>query len=224
MERDGDGPAGPGGVSALSLPSRIVLAVAFAVVAAAVAAHLSMVFLHVAPSNTVSERHGGAIDDYVYPEFEQNWKLFAPDPLQQNIAVQARVKIRTSDGGTVTTPWTDLSAQDGEAVRGNPVPSHTQQNELRRAWDFFVGSHDAENRPSGLRGHLSEQYIRRIVMLRFGPEEGGGTVRRVQVRSVTTAVAAPSWSDEKTDTRPVYRVLPWWTVTPADIPEGGGER
>ena len=58
-----------------------------------------MVFLHVAPSNTVTKQHGTAIDDWIYPEFEQNWKLFAPNPLQQNIAVQVRAEVRTADGG-----------------------------------------------------------------------------------------------------------------------------
>ncbi|MGP3952161.1 DUF5819 family protein [Streptomyces sp. 7N604] len=221
MERDEDETAAaPSGVAALSLPSRIVIAVAVAVVAVAAAVHVSMVFLHVAPSNTITKRHGAAVDEYVYPEFEQNWKLFAPNPLQQNIAVQARAEVRTADGGIATTEWTDLSAQDGAGIRHNPLPSHTQQNELRRAWDFFTGSHDAENRPDGLRGQLSERYIRRIVMDRFGSEENGGRVERIQVRSATTPVTPPPWSDEKIDTRTVHRVLPWWTVAAADLPEG----
>jgi hypothetical protein len=224
MEQDENGAAVPSGLAALSLPSRIAVSVAVAVVAVTAAVHLSMIFLHVAPSNTISNQHGATIDEYVYPEFEQNWKLFAPNPLQQNIAVQARAEIRTADGALATTDWTDLSAQDGRAIHHNLLPSHTQQNELRRAWDFFVGSHDDENRPNGLRGHLSEQYIRRIVMLRFGPEQDGGTVERVQVRSATAPVAPPRWSDEKIDTKTDHRVLPWWTVTAADLAEGAGSK
>ncbi|MGK5628474.1 DUF5819 family protein [Streptomyces sp. URMC 123] len=213
---------GGGGIAALSLPSRIVVAVAVLAVAAAVAVHLGMVFLHVAPANTVSKQHAKTIDEYIYPEFEQNWKLFAPNPLQQNIAVQARAQIRTATGELRTTEWKDLSAQDGAAIRGNLLPSHTQQNELRRAWDFFTGSHDAENRPNGLRGKLSEEYIRRIVMLRFSREREPGTVVRVQVRSATTAVAPPPWSDEKIDTNPSYREYPWWPVGDADRPGTDG--
>ncbi|MEU6080238.1 DUF5819 family protein [Streptomyces sp. NPDC047108] len=220
MERDEDGAATPGGVAALSVPSRIVIAVALAVVAVAAVVHVAMVFLHVAPSNTITKRHGSAIDAYVYPEFEQNWKLFAPNPLQQNIAVQARAEVRTADEQISTTDWTDLSAQDGEAIRHHLLPSHTQQNELRRAWDFFVGSHDGENRPNGLRGQLSEQYIRRIALDRLGSGPQDGRIERVQVRSATTPVPPPPWSGEKIDTRTVHRVLPWWTVTAADLPEG----
>ncbi|MFB7993591.1 DUF5819 family protein [Streptomyces sp. NPDC056002] len=210
------------GMSALSLRYQIAAACALVVVALVACAHVAMVFLHVAPSNTVSKQYGRAVDGWIYPEFEQNWKLFAPNPLQQNIAVQARAEVRTAGGGSRTTGWYDLSARDGADIDGNLLPSHTQQNELRRAWDFYVSAHDSENRPNGLRGQLSERYIRRIVVLRLSHEDGltaGGkqaTIARVQVRSRTTNVAPPPWSDEKVDSKPLYREVPWWTVTVAD--------
>lgn len=211
------------GVAALSPRYQIGAALALAVVAVAVCVHVGMVFLHVAPSNTVTEAHGKAIDEWIYPEFEQNWKLFAPNPLQQNIAVQVRAQVRTSDGGSRTTGWYDLSAQDGRAIDGNLLPSHTQQNELRRAWDFFTATHSNDNRSVGIRGALSETYLRRIVVLRLergGAAGDGGVVERVQVRSQTTNVTPPKWSDEKVSMSPVYRELPWWAVPDGEI-EGG---
>jgi hypothetical protein len=213
----------PAGIGTLPFPYQMVAAVALAVAGVLSLAHLGMVFLHVAPSNTLSKQHGEAVYDWIYPEFEQNWKLFAPNPLQQNVAVQVRAQVREPDGELKTTGWRDLSAEDGEAIRGNPIPSHTQQNELRRAWDFYTGSHDNDNRPNGLRGELSERYIRRIAMLRLGAQEAGGAVIRIQLRSQTTAVEPPEWSEERVDTEPARRVLPWWTVTEADLPEGAGE-
>ncbi|WP_062644894.1 DUF5819 family protein [Streptomyces sp. NBRC 110468] len=221
--------SGPGrpeartGVAALSPRYQVGAALALAVVAVAVCVHVGMVFLHVAPSNTVTKAHGKAVDDWIYPEFEQNWKLFAPNPLQQNIAVQVRAQVRTEDGGSRTTGWYDLSAQDGRAIDGNLLPSHTQQNELRRAWDFFTATHDNENRPVGLRGALSETYLRRIVVLRLergGVAGDGGVVERIQVRSQTTNVTPPKWSTEKVSMSPVYRELSWWSV-PAGATEGG---
>jgi hypothetical protein len=213
------------GVAALSPRYQIGAALALAVVAVAVCVHLGMVFLHVAPSNTLTKAHGKAIDEWVYPEFEQNWKLFAPNPLQQNIAVQVRAEVQAKDGEVRTTGWYDLSAEDGRAIDGNLLPSHTQQNELRRAWDFFVATHDSDNHPSGVRGALSENYLRRIVALRLDRDDAagqGGVVERVQVRSSTTNVAPPRWSAEKISDKPMYRVLPWWPVTAADT-DGGVE-
>ncbi|MEH0556710.1 MULTISPECIES: DUF5819 family protein [unclassified Streptomyces] len=210
------------GVAALSPRYQVGAALALAVVAVAVCVHVGIVFLHVAPSNTVTKAHGKAIDDWIYPEFEQNWKLFAPNPLQQNIAVQVRAQIRGADGGSRTTGWYDLSAQDGREIDGNLVPSHTQQNELRRAWDFFTATHDGSARPVGLRGALAETYLRRVVVMRLerGAVHGGEAVERVQVRSRTTNVPPPKWSTDKVSTSPVYRVLSWWSV-PDGATEGG---
>ncbi|MEU2420326.1 DUF5819 family protein [Streptomyces sp. NPDC007851] len=211
------------GVAALSLPYQVGAALALALVAVAACVHLGMVFLSVAPANTVTRQHGKAIEEWVYPEFEQNWKLFAPNPLQQNIAVQVRADVLMPDGSTTTTGWNDLSVQDGKAIDGSPLPSHTVQNELRRAWDFFVTTHGADNRPIGMRGSLSEQYLRRIVVRRMYEQDATserGTIQRVEVRSSTTNVPPPHWSGEKVSDTPVYRLLPWWTVT-ADEANGG---
>lgn len=206
-------------MAGLSFPYQVVAAVALSVIGLLGCIQLGMVFLHVAPANTLTKQHGEAVDQWIYPEFEQNWKLFAPNPLQQNIAVHVRAEISGPDKRR-TTPWMSLSGEDGKAIRGNLLPSHVQQNELRRGWDFYLGSHDNQNRANGLRGRLSEQYIRRIVMLRLSEHDYGGDVLRIQVRSETRSVAAPAWSGETISTKPSYRVLPWWTVTAADLPQG----
>jgi hypothetical protein len=211
------------GIAALPLRSQIAAALALAVVAVAACVHLGMVFLHVAPSNTVTKQHGRAIDEWIYPEFEQNWKLFAPNPLQQNVAVQVRALVRTSDGTSRETGWYDLSALDGKAIDGNPLPSHTQQNELRRAWDFYIGTHDGQNRPAGLRGDLSERYLRRVAVLRLHREHAdgdGAVIERLQVRSRTTDVPPPEWSEEKVSDKPIVRELPWWSVPEGDREDG----
>ncbi|MFD9356716.1 DUF5819 family protein [Streptomyces sp. NPDC060031] len=201
------------GIAGLSAPYRIVVALALGAVAVAACWHLALVFLHVAPSNTVSKQHAQAVDDWIYPEFEQNWKLFAPNPLQQNIAVEVRAQVRGADDKLVTGDWRDLSAEDGAAIRHSLLPSHTEQNELRRAWDFFTGSHDEDNKANGERGTLSEEYLRRIALERLAARQrAGDVIVRIQLRSATRAVAAPKWSDEKTDTQTYYRELPWWTV------------
>lgn len=208
------------GLAALSLPYQIVAAIALSLIGVVACAHIAMIFLHVAPSNTLTKQHGEVVDDWVYPEFEQNWKLFAPNPLQQNVSVHVRAELANdgADSNSVTR-WINLSHEDGEAIRGNVLPSHVDQNELRRAWDFYTGSHDSENRSTGLRGELSERYIRRIVMLRLAEHGYGGAVERIQVRSAVRHVGIPSWSDEKISTKTEYRELPWWNVSPADLPE-----
>jgi hypothetical protein len=206
----------PPQAAALSLPARIAVAVTVGVVAVGALFHLGMVFLHVAPSNTLSKQHATAVSDYVYPEFEQNWKLFAPDPVQQNNHVQARAEVREPDGSTQTTGWVDLTGMDVADMRHNPLPSHTEQNELRRAWGYYTDTHNDQNQPTAGNGSdLSGSYLRNILQQRLGRTLNGGTVVRIQARGATTAVARPTWSGESVDTTTQFRELPWWTVTTA---------
>lgn len=203
----------PPQVATLSLPARIVVSLAVGVVTVGALFHLSMVFLHVAPSNTLSKEHAAGLSDYIYPEFEQNWKLFAPDPLQQNIHVQARAEVRKPGGAMETTGWVDMTGMDIAAMRHDPVPSHSQQNELRRAWGFYTDTHDGSEQPTaGDRSDLSRSYLLRILERRFGPRLNGGEVVRIQARTVTTPVPRPSWVTDSTDTSTQTRVLPWWIV------------
>ncbi|MEU3598864.1 DUF5819 family protein [Streptomyces sp. NPDC006798] len=222
---EGPGAAPTAGLAALSFPYQVTAAVVLGLAALVGAVHLLMVFLHVAPSNTASKEYSEAVDGWVLPEFEQNWKLFAPNPLQQNITIQVKAELSGAGGEKKTTEWIDLGADDVDAIRGSLLPSHTAQNQLRRAWDFYTGSHDDQNRATGLRGEQSETYLRRLVMLRIERDHDlGGRVERIQIRSVAILVQAPPWSKEKADTRPSYRVLPWWNVTDADRPLGHGVR
>ncbi|MGW2836986.1 DUF5819 family protein [Streptomyces sp. NPDC001493] len=208
------------GMAGLSTGYRVVAGLVMVGIGLLACVHLGMVFLHVAPSNTLSKEHAESVNKWIYPEFEQNWKLFAPNPLQQNISVHVRAEVVSADGDRRTTPWMSLTAEDAEAIRSNPLPSHAAQNELRRGWDFYVNSHDDKNRSTGTRGVLAESYLRRIVMRRLDGHDYGGKVERIQLRSSSRRVAAPPWSTEKISTRPVYRELGWWNVSTDDLPEG----
>ncbi|WP_225845054.1 DUF5819 family protein [Streptomyces sp. HPF1205] len=206
-----DGPESRAG--ALSLPGRIAVALVVGLVAVGALYHLAMVFLYVSPSNTLNKEHGTAVNNYIYPEFEQNWKLFAPDPLQQNIHVEARAEVRKPGGTQETTGWVDMTGRDIAAMRHDPVPSHTQQNELRRAWGFYTDTHDTQEQPtSGDRSDLSRTYLLQILERRFGPTLNGGQVVRIQVRAATTPVAQPPWIAGSSPLTTTYRVLPWWVV------------
>ncbi|MFE9422392.1 DUF5819 family protein [Kitasatospora sp. NPDC006697] len=209
MERE----SAPGDGRTWSLPALLVLSVAGAVLVAASAVLVGALLLADAPPNSFSQRHQTELDGLVYPEFEQNWRLFAPDPLQENVAVQARVRSAAGDGG-----WVDLTARDVAAIRGNPFPSHADQNLLRRAWDFYDSTHDGQEAPTaGVRSQLADEYLKRIALQRLGREAGGTPVTAVELRASTTAVAPPSWSPNRSAAAgPQLRQLPWWPVAAAD--------
>ncbi|MEU6199180.1 DUF5819 family protein [Streptomyces sp. NPDC047061] len=211
-------PSGPNGP--LSLPSRLVLAVVVVVVTMTVAVHLLLVFLYLAPSNTISNRHRELVNGYIYPEFDQNWKLFAPNPLQGNITVHARADVLLANGSQHITNWVSLTAQDIARIQDNPAPSHAYQNLLRQAWDFYTRTHDDKGMAIGLQGQLSEIYVRRIAASRLGSGrfgQFGGQVVRVQISAKYTPITPPRWSDEIADTKTTDQTLPWWPVSKEDF-------
>ncbi|MDH6134715.1 hypothetical protein P3T37_004119 [Kitasatospora sp. MAA4] len=195
-----------------SRPALAVLMTAAVVLAGCTAGFLGALFLHVAPPNTLYQRYQQQVDGVVYPEFEQNWKLFAPDPLQQNLTVDARVRTAAGTGG-----WIGLTAQDIAAIRGNPIPSHADQNLLRRAWDFYDSTHSTQDdSATAPNGALAQEYLKRIALQRIGRDAGGDAVMAIQFRAGTSAVAPPPWSRESWSTRTQYRELGWWPVTDQD--------
>ncbi|MEE1788065.1 DUF5819 family protein [Streptomyces sp. SP17BM10] len=207
----------PAGGPPRSRPGQLVLGLAAVVLLAGTGLFLGAVFLHVAPANTVSREYREQLDGVVYPEFEQNWKLFAPNPLQQNVSLDARVRTVADGGATVTRDWVGLTARDIAAIRGNPAPSHVDQNLLRRAWDFYDGSHNPQDETlTNSRGKLAEEYLKRIALQRIGRGVEGERILEIQFRVTTVTVPPPSWSGEAPPADPKARELPWWPVGDED--------
>ncbi|GAA2134293.1 hypothetical protein GCM10009760_11420 [Kitasatospora kazusensis] len=202
-----------------STPALAVLCGAGVLLLGGTGLFLAALFLQVAPSNALSQRYRGPIDQLVYPEFEQNWKLFAPNPLQQNLSVDARVQTISPTEHVTTRDWVGLTAQDIAAIRDNPAPSHLDQNMLRRAWDFYDSTHSTQDGTvavAGERGRLAEEYLKRIGLQRLGRTPGGERVLQIQFRLRTAAIAPPSWSAEEAPAAVADRVLPWWPVDETD--------
>ncbi|MFE2724524.1 DUF5819 family protein [Kitasatospora sp. NPDC059327] len=217
MAETGSTGAPPGG-RVWSTPALAVLGLAAAVLVTGTGLFLAAVFLHVAPANSASRQYREQVDGLVYPEFEQNWKLFAPNPLQQNVSLDARVRTVADGGATRTHDWTGLTARDVAAIRGNPAPSHADQNLLRRAWDFYEGSHSAQDDSlTNPRGKLAEEYLKRIALQRIGRSVDGERILQIEFRVTAATVPPPGWSGEAAPPAPKVRELPWWPVGDEDF-------
>ncbi|GGO86525.1 DUF5819 family protein [Wenjunlia tyrosinilytica] len=179
--------------------------------------HVLLVFLHVAPSNQISQRYSKQISAWVYPLFEQNWRLFAPDPESVTRQISVRT-MRTSTGGTPeVSDWFDLSAVDDSAVKHNVVPSHTTQNMLRRGWTAYLEAYGTDDQPHSERAVMLQKYLRNIAVQRVAAHRPG-TFEAVQLRVITRQIAAPPAAGTprpNASTPPVdTRYLPWWKVEP----------
>ncbi|WP_406284607.1 DUF5819 family protein [Embleya sp. NBC_00896] len=177
--------------------------------------HVAFVFLHVAPSNALSQEYQDETNTWIYPYFEQNWALFAPNPMSENFRVQAQSRVRNPDGTITESGWSDLTGDDLDHIRHNPYPSKADQNLIRRAWSSYADSHDAQDESAtGSRGALTQLYLRRIVVRRFQDAGLNRRLEAVRVRVATTPIGKPNASP-KPETS--YRMLGWWETKPDDF-------
>ncbi len=209
-------PGAPPGYSRLPRPLRATVGSTAALMLAAALVHVVMVFLYVAPSNEVSQRYSSQIDMWIYPLFEQNWRLFAPDPQSATVQIAARAIHTSADGTRQVSGWFDLTAVDDSAVNHNPFPSRTSQNMLRRAWDIYVASHGNDDQPHSERARILQKYLRNIAVDRLTTHRPS-PFEAIQLRVTTRPIAAPAAPGSPRPNPPApidTRYLPWWKVTP----------
>ncbi|MEU9026301.1 DUF5819 family protein [Streptomyces sp. NPDC048383] len=176
--------------------------------------HVVLVFLHVAPSNPVSKRYSSQVNGWVFPLFEQNWRLFAPDPDSSNRKILARTAHTDAEGSMRVSPWFDLAAVDHAAVDHNVFPSHTSQNLLRRAWTSYTETHGGSDTARSERAVMLRTYLANIAADRVAAHTDGGAFDFVQLRVVTLPVAGPGAPAGSRPPAPTEdRLLPWWKVT-----------
>lgn len=178
--------------------------------------HVLLVFLYVAPPNAISKAYSQQVNAWVRPVFEQNWRLFAPNPQSVNRQISARVKQTAPDGTAQVSDWIDLTAADDSAVKHNVFPSHTAQNMLRQAWNAFLKTHGSDNQPRSERALMIEKYLRNIAADRVAAQHGG-PFDSIQLRVITRPIAAPGAAVESrpaaaAPARAETRYLPWWKV------------
>ncbi|MFJ3989636.1 DUF5819 family protein [Streptomyces sp. NPDC090032] len=197
--------------SALVLRAGLRTAVVLCLAASVV--HVVLVFLHVAPANTLSKRYSPQINAWVFPFFEQNWRLFAPDPESVNRQILVRTAHTERDGPVQVSPWFDLTAVDSSAVEHQAFPSHTAQNMLRRAWAGYVDSHGGDDKARTERALMMQKYLSNIAADRVA-DRRGGSFDFIQLRVVALPIAVPGAAAGDRPPKPVEnRLLPWWKVT-----------
>ena len=174
-----------------------------------VAMQLTATFLYNAPSNVVSQRYSAQVSWWMSPLLNQNWQLFAPNPISENLEVDARASTGPS---AAVTPWVNLSAIDAAGTVGDPAPSHLTMNGLRNAWREFTGTHTATGLPiaNSPMAATAQGYLQNLVLGYLRPRESGA-IDSVQVRFIVTLLPGPGRTAAQT--APQTQTLPWWLVT-----------
>ncbi|MEV8306867.1 DUF5819 family protein [Streptomyces flavidovirens] len=69
-------------------------------------AHFAMTALYLTPDNHTKRATAKQVNDYLLPYFDQNWRLFAPDPMEEDLGIMVRAR---SDDGSAPTPFMDIT-------------------------------------------------------------------------------------------------------------------
>jgi hypothetical protein len=192
-------------------PRRVAKGAVAGLCATAALTHVLLVFLHVAPSNPVSQRYQEEINAWISPFFEQNWLLFAPNPEANRTQIFARTGWSTESGEQGVSDWFDITAADDAAITHNLYPSRTNQSMLRRAWSAYQWSHGDSDESTNEWALLRAENLRNIAVQRVaGVSPQPFQVIRLKV--VTQPIAAPGDTPQTGTTEPFTRLLPWWKV------------
>jgi hypothetical protein len=188
-----------------------------AAVVAVAAVHMGFTALFSAPDSALREKLTVSMDKWIYPWFEQNWRLFAPNPMSQNVTIETRV---ADDCGAHVTPWYDLSRMDDDAIAHNPFPGHTEQNELRRAYiDGYESTHDMtpghDHAPTSTRADMMSQYLVNIALQHIDPLTARDGVPPAKIVSIEFRVTITDINGPgQPETSEPPDVIAWRQVSP----------
>jgi hypothetical protein len=184
----------------LSRWTRVLLGAAAGLIALVTAAQLAATLLAASPSNTLSRQYNAQLNWWVTPWLGQNWKLFGPDPQEENLTILVRVE----NASGAQSAWVDLTAIDYAAVLHDPMPSHANENELRLAWDAYENS-----KPGSATQNLLRRYLVNFAAERLGITVPG-SYTAVQFESLTTPMPPPGTTAPQP---PTNAYQPWWPLT-----------
>ena len=173
-----------------------------------VAAQMAATFLYNAPSGLVTQRYTAQVAWWMTPLQNQNWQLFAPNPISENVEVDARASIGP---GATLTPWLSLSGIDDATTVGDPVPSHLTMNGLRNAWQEFNATHTSSGMPNANSptAATTQAYLQNLALSYLRPRLSQ-TIDSIQIRFVVTLLPGPGRTAAQT--APQVETLPWWLL------------
>lgn len=191
--------------------SRALVGLTVLVTGVLVAVQMTATFLYNAPSSLVTQKYAAQVSWWMTPLLTQNWQLFAPNPISENLELDARASVGP---GASVTPWLNISAIDDAVTLDNPVPGHLTMNALRNAWREFADTHTSNGLPNAdsPMAATAQAYLQNLVLGYLRPRETQ-TIDSIQIRFVVTLL--PGTGRTAAQTAPQTQTLPWWLVLPA---------
>lgn len=88
---------------------RPMLPLLSALLPAVLSVHFAITLVYLMPLNPITLHIAPLVERYMAPWFVQNWRLFAPNPINETRMLLVACRVQQADGTTVETAWVDVS-------------------------------------------------------------------------------------------------------------------
>lgn len=209
-----------------------IVAAACLVVGGLLIVHFVMTFLYVAPRNLISARADKIVTSYMLPYFDQDWRLFAPDPAKTDPHMLVRAKVVDIRHQERITSWLDITDSELTRVRGHLFPDRVSRLSAKVAGSLSEAAEqhaqlisDRQQQPVSFqespREKLDEAFAH-VLATRAASAHWGEGVAEVQIRLLGHIPPPPPFSAAQDAGYPevIQHDLPWWLaepVTPAEL-------
>lgn len=163
-----------------------------------------MTVLHVAPINPVSVSLNPAVNAYMLPVFQQNWQLFAPEPINAENGILVRAQLPAQNGSDTITEFHDLTSPMIQAIHSTRLfpPRRTRLiTNVQQLLSFRDPLAHRFRETLSPDGDLNEDELI-LAQLRVLPltpgEEATHELAIEMLRNMATRAATSKWSDDIT--------------------------
>ena len=180
--------------------------------------HFGFTFIYLSPANPFKSKHWETIFGYMNPVFTQNWKLFAPNPANQQMNLDIRVQYVDQAGKTRQTDWKSITQPVIHELQTNRFSPNARISEFQDALisDYVWG--EKNDREAAFQS--MQRYVNYI--LKSKKFEVAGTINKIQLRAVINNFPNYQNRDKPDSAGKInYYQTNWWN--PQTLKTGGGE-
>lgn len=93
----------------MEIQTKLSHKIALIAIISALSIHIIITIIYLLPINPVTLRTQTIIQGYMLPLFEQNWQLFAPNPVSETRVILVQCRLREHDNQIIETAWQDIT-------------------------------------------------------------------------------------------------------------------
>jgi hypothetical protein len=180
--------------------------------------HFGFTFIYLSPANPLKSKQWETIFNYMNPLFTQNWKLFAPNPANQQLNLDMRVQYVDNAGATRQTDWKSITLPVIKELQSNHFSPNARISEFQSSLISNYVWGDKEEKEEAFQS--MQRYVNYI--LDNKKFEVPGKINKIQLRAVVNRFPNYANKDKPDSAGKIsYYITSWWNPSSQ---HAGGEK